>query len=147
MTARPTTTSTVADLRDGDVFSLDNGATWHVCAVVLFGNVAVYADARRGPDAPTVRVDGEPDAEVTRPMMTARQDALVCTVPTHDHTTPVDREGMSVDPPIPMMCVDCGVSTHYDSTVEDYQHDDPDAPPCFLVPYAIPEAQPCAVSA
>jgi hypothetical protein len=69
----------------------------------------------------------------------------VCTVPTHDHTTPVDREGMSVDPPIPMMCVDCGVPTHYDSTVEDYQHDDPDALPCFLVPYAIPEAQPCAV--
>lgn len=52
----------VADLADGEEFSLDGGSTWHTCAVVLFGNIAVYTDDRRDPDvANTVRIDGERD--------------------------------------------------------------------------------------
>lgn len=54
-------TRRVEDLRDGDFFSLDNGRTWHTCAVVLFGSVAVYTGARRDDDAPTVRVDADRD--------------------------------------------------------------------------------------
>lgn len=55
---------TVDDLRDGDVFSLDEGETWHTCAVVLFGNVAVYATRVRGDAAATTRIDADRDAEV-----------------------------------------------------------------------------------
>ena len=47
---------TVADLRDGDVFSADQGQTWHTCAVAGFGTVSVYADLRRDEDAPTGRI-------------------------------------------------------------------------------------------
>ena len=55
---------TVNDLNDGDVFSLDGGMTWYVCAVVLFGNVAVYATTQRGDESPTVRIDAEREAPV-----------------------------------------------------------------------------------
>lgn len=34
--------ATVADLNDGDEFSVDAGQTWHVCGEVLFGTVSVY---------------------------------------------------------------------------------------------------------
>jgi hypothetical protein len=54
----------VASLEDGDVFSTDGGRTWHTCAVVLFGNVAVYATDQRGDDAPTVRIDAPRHARV-----------------------------------------------------------------------------------
>lgn len=47
---------TVEDLRDGDAFSADQGQTWHTCAVVGFGTVSVYCDARRGDEAPTRRL-------------------------------------------------------------------------------------------
>lgn len=59
--AEPATT-TVADLRDGERFSVDGGTTWHTCAEVLFGNVAVYLDGRRGPNAPTIRIEAARDA-------------------------------------------------------------------------------------
>ncbi len=32
-----------------------------------------------------------------------------------------------------MQCVDCGILSHYDETVNDYRHDDPTAPLCFAV--------------
>ena len=53
-----------------------------------------------------------------------------CTVPAHDHWTPVDAEGVSLSEPIPMTCTHCGVPTHYSSEVEDYMHDS--APACWL---------------
>lgn len=59
----------------------------------------------------------------------------------HDHRTTIDRDGMPADPPIPMLCNDCGVPTHYDSTVEDYVHDDPSHGACFLA-YAADEIDP-----
>lgn len=59
---------------------------------------------------------------------------LTCTNPQHDHTTTVDRDGLTVDAPIPMTCNDCCLPTHYDETIEAYRHDDPDAPACFLIP-------------
>jgi len=55
-----------------------------------------------------------------------------CINPDHDHTTTVDREGMEVDPPIPMRCNHCYVPTHYDEGTGWYHHDDPDDDDCFL---------------
>ena len=55
---------------------------------------------------------------------------IACTVATHDHTTPVDRDGRDVDPPIPMLCNDCAQPTHYSEALEWYVHDS--APECFL---------------
>jgi len=54
--------SVVENLTDGDLFSVDGGFTWHVCALVLYGNVAVYVTPRRDEDAPTLRVDADRDA-------------------------------------------------------------------------------------
>ncbi|PXY25429.1 hypothetical protein [Prauserella muralis] len=52
----------VKDLVDGDEFSVDGGLTWYICAVVLPGNVAVYISDRRDDDAPTIRIEAEPEA-------------------------------------------------------------------------------------
>jgi len=54
--------STVQELVDRNTFSVDGGQTWYVCAVVLFGSVAVYVGGRRDDDAPTIRLDAERDA-------------------------------------------------------------------------------------
>lgn len=51
--------TTVDQLDDGSVFSVDGGHTWHVCAVVLYGSIAVYVGDQRGADAPTIRIDVE----------------------------------------------------------------------------------------
>jgi hypothetical protein len=63
-----------------------------------------------------------------------------CTNARHDHTTTIDHDGVSLDAPIPMLCMDCDAPTHYDETVEDYVHDE--GPGCFL---ALPadEGSPC----
>lgn len=53
--------SVVDNLVDRDVFSVDGGTTWHVCAVVLYGVVAVYATPGRGDDADTIRVEADRD--------------------------------------------------------------------------------------
>lgn len=53
--------SVVDNLVDEDVFSVDGGTTWYVCAVVLFGVVAVYATPGRGDDADTIRVEADRD--------------------------------------------------------------------------------------
>lgn len=50
----------VGALVEGDVFSVDGGCVWHVCAVPLFGCIAVYTTPRRDDDSLTVRVDGFP---------------------------------------------------------------------------------------
>lgn len=58
-------TKKVEHLTDGEEFSLDGGTTWHTCAVVLFGNVAVYTSDDRDPDnAPTTRIDAARDQTV-----------------------------------------------------------------------------------
>jgi hypothetical protein len=57
---------------------------------------------------------------------------VTCINPLHDHTTTVDRDGMNVDLPIPMLCNDCALPTHYDEAIEDYVHDDDEADACFL---------------
>lgn len=41
-------------------------------------------------------------------------------------------------------CADCGQPMHYDEAIEDYQHDDPDAPDCFLIRRRV--AEPCSYS-
>jgi hypothetical protein len=52
----------VRDLEDGELFHWDGA--WHTCAVVLFGAVAVYATDKRGPSAPTIRLDIDRDDAV-----------------------------------------------------------------------------------
>ncbi|QWF85770.1 hypothetical protein [Amycolatopsis sp. CA-230715] len=52
----PLLSSTVDKLTDGDVFSLDDGATWHTCALTGFGTVSVYTGLRRDEEAPTRRI-------------------------------------------------------------------------------------------
>lgn len=64
-----------------------------------------------------------------------------CVNPEHDHTTGVDLDGSSLDTPIPMLCTDCGVPTHYDETIRDYVHDDPTSGACPLA-YAADETDP-----
>lgn len=64
------------------------------------------------------------------------QDMLgTCSNPDHDHDTPIDRHGRDfTGKSFVMRCNDCGQPTHYDRGVEDYRHDDPAAPGCFLIP-------------
>jgi hypothetical protein len=55
----------VSDLFEGDVFSLDNGTTWHTCAVNMshMGTVAVYVNHCRTDGSLTIRVyveEGQP---------------------------------------------------------------------------------------
>lgn len=53
----------VQDLVDGDVFSLDNGSTWHAFAEAGFGTVSVYMDDRRDDDALCVRIEADDEQE------------------------------------------------------------------------------------
>ena len=66
-------------------------------------------------------------------MTTAGTAYVRCANTRHDHTTSQDGNGGELDHVIPMICADDGLPAHYDSTIEDYQHDDPDAPNCFLI--------------
>jgi hypothetical protein len=52
----------VDNLVEGDVFSVDGGYTWYVCAVLLFGAVAVYTTLQRDDESPTIRIDADRDA-------------------------------------------------------------------------------------
>lgn len=85
------------DLRDGEEFSTNAGRTWHVCAVPLFGNVAVYTTGQRGDDAPTIRIDVPTDGQVR-----IRPDAkdAASAKPTAEQRTCVDavRTGLKTDP-------------------------------------------------
>lgn len=58
---------------------------------------------------------------------------LPCENPEHDHTETDENDVTG-----PMVCADCGMPAHYDYGVELYQHDDPDAPDCFLIHDARP---------
>lgn len=54
--------TTVDQLRDGQEFSLDEGKTWHVCAVVMFGTVSVYTGENdTDGDPQCVRIEAERD--------------------------------------------------------------------------------------
>jgi len=64
-----------------------------------------------------------------------------CHYAKHDHTTTQGPDGQELDPPVPMRCNDCGQPAHYDEKLEDYRHDDPAAPDCFLI-HRIHRAQP-----
>lgn len=60
-----------------------------------------------------------------------------CTNPAHDHFGQIEH-AENFGEPVPaddrLRCGDCGLELHYDRGVEDYRHDDPAAPACFLVP-------------
>lgn len=69
-----------------------------------------------------------------------------CENPRHDHTTQIDPEGIALDHLIPMTCNGRlfhgpGVPCHYDETVEDYVHDNPDDGACDLA-FAADESDP-----
>ncbi|MEJ3741771.1 hypothetical protein WEI85_00515 [Actinomycetes bacterium KLBMP 9797] len=57
-----------------------------------------------------------------------------CVNPMHDHITTADpATGAELAVPAPMVCADCHQPAHYDYGSERYRHDDPEAPPCFLI--------------
>ncbi|MEV0810949.1 hypothetical protein [Micromonospora sp. NPDC050200] len=56
-----------------------------------------------------------------------------CTFATHDHTTTQSPDGEDLHTAAPMRCRHCGQPAHYDSRLDDYRHDDPAAPDCFLI--------------
>ncbi len=59
-----------------------------------------------------------------------------CRYPGHDHTDETDPDGPDgEDLPklVGIVCRDCERPTHYDDKAQDYRHDDPVAPDCFLI--------------
>lgn len=72
------------------------------------------------------------EAEINRRLAERFESLPVCTNPTHDHTTTINRNGHEVNPPIAMACSDCNKSAHYDAATGAHHHDDPAAPACFL---------------
>lgn len=62
-----------------------------------------------------------------------------CTNPRHDHFGQRDNIANGVSAPAEgvdtdqLHCNDCGLPSHYDSGDENYHHDDPQAPACFLI--------------
>lgn len=59
-----------------------------------------------------------------------------CTNPKHDHFGQIDaaENGTGIDTGDDLLvCVDCTLPMHYDEDGGDYYHDDPSAPPCFLI--------------
>jgi hypothetical protein len=76
------------------------------------------------------RVVEHPDLEAGSPCV-----GSPCVNEEHDHLEPADPDctiATAETPMVPMVCHDCGVPTHYDTGVDDYRHDDPEAPACFL---------------
>lgn len=63
-----------------------------------------------------------------------------CLNPSHDHTTYADGAGGTLAAPAPVNCVHCGSPAHYDTTCEDYVHDN--GPACPLA-RADDESNPC----
>lgn len=57
VTAKP------GDLVDGEVFSIDDGATWHACCNAWGQVVSCYQGSPRGEDSPVYRVDADLTAE------------------------------------------------------------------------------------
>lgn len=62
-----------------------------------------------------------------------QSSTIVCTNPEHDHITPVGPEGATLTAPIPMLCNDCNLPSHYDQRIGWYQHDDGETPDCSLI--------------
>lgn len=61
-------TARVDDLRDGDLFSLDNGSTWHLFYQFMIDVVSIYHGAGRGDDATFARIP----AATGQPCLVAR---------------------------------------------------------------------------
>ena len=66
--------------------------------------------------------------------------ALACQNEDHDHIG-IDDEGRWRDSA--MECTGCGALIHYDYATESYEHDNPDAPACSLIPFRHLEASAC----
>jgi hypothetical protein len=56
---------------------------------------------------------------------------LACENPAHDHFTNDPDDNRTADGG--RLCNDCGAPCHWDDDVEDYYHDDPATPSCFLI--------------
>jgi hypothetical protein len=67
-----------------------------------------------------------------------------CENPRHDHWSTTDAAtGADLATPVAMSCGDCHQPTHYDRDSESYEHDDPAAAGCFLIPQPHRRATPC----
>lgn len=67
---------------------------------------------------------------------------LKCGNDKHEHTDGDDPNGVPMGYQIPMVCVHCYEPTHYDRTIESYQHDSLEAPDCWRITRD-PQASPC----
>lgn len=56
-----------------------------------------------------------------------------CTFSAHDHTTSAGPDGQHLDREVPLCCAHCGHPAHYDTRLQDYRHDGPAVPDCFLI--------------
>jgi len=73
-----------------------------------------------------------------RAILTTRDARDACVNPTHDHQTHLIVTGDMVGEPVAMFCWGqngdeiCGVQCHWDSSIEDFVHDDPTIPACDI---------------
>lgn len=56
-----------------------------------------------------------------------------CRFAAHDHTTSQGPDGADLNAAVPLRCRHCDQPAHYDQRLDDYRHDDPAAPDCFLI--------------
>lgn len=138
-------TRTIAEYADQIMTAIDEDIAEGVVpgSVASFTDLHDYVDANEyllnievpwGADDPsgTDEVWNAVTAEVNRRLSASDRKRCTlgaCNYPQHDHEE-VDESGE----PQPMLCHDCHQPTHYDSKVEQYRHDDPQAAACFLVP-------------
>lgn len=65
-------------------------------------------------------------ADLRAAVAASRAARGACINPDHDHERPLRMPG-------PLVCPECDAPQHYDSAVEDYRHDNPETPACFLI--------------
>ncbi|WP_204002999.1 hypothetical protein [Micromonospora andamanensis] len=56
-----------------------------------------------------------------------------CTFSAHDHTVSPGPDGQHLEREVPRRCAHCGRPAHDDTRLQDYRHDDPAVPECFLI--------------
>ncbi|WP_319461445.1 hypothetical protein [Micromonospora sp. RTP1Z1] len=84
----------------------------------------------------TIEVTVDVQNEVTARLRTPDRPFCTCDTcafPAHDHATYTGRDGEDLDVAAPMRCHHCGQPAHYDERLQDYRHDDPSTPDCFLI--------------
>ncbi|MFG1648374.1 hypothetical protein ACGFIE_00485 [Micromonospora sp. NPDC049275] len=138
--------STIEDFANGIIILIDNDISEGVLplGVGSFSDLHSYLDANDYLYAEGVPYGTEAASEITvavQDLVEARLRTTgrpfctygACTFADHDHTTLHSPDGADLPAIQPMHCQHCGRPAHYDSRLDDYRHDDPAAPDCFLI--------------